>query len=241
VSAGSAGWARVAIDVRGAVFDPIEVALSRSFSVSGRIEVTGIVDGGQAAGIDFSQLLVSLDTQPPVTGSVNLGAPPSADGSFSLPFVPGGTYVLRLRAPVAQLVQIAGILHDRDSLDGPVEISSDVEGARIVLAPRESSLLITVRDDAGRPVTGAAVVVFADDRAYWTGPSRRVQFLRLTPGGSASATRLPPGKYFVAAGTDIAVNQVVSIALLERLMARATAVDIEVGRDRTVQVPLTSR
>ena len=90
-----------------------------------------------------------------------------------------------------------------DTLDIPYAGDGSTN-AVIVLADRPSSVLVSVRNEIDRPETDATAILFSEDARYWVSRSRRVQVAQLTPGGTATFTDVPPGKYFVLAGRDFA-------------------------------------
>ena len=101
-----------------------------------------------------------------------------------------------------------------DTLDIPYTGAGSTD-AVVVLADRPSSVLVSVRNEIDRPETDATVILFSEDARYWVSRSRRVQVAQLTPGGTATLTDVPPGKYFVLAGRDFGPNRVVSPAFIK--------------------------
>jgi hypothetical protein len=76
--------------------------------------------------------------------------------------------------------------------------------------------------------------VFAADKAYWTGTSRRIRTARPGTDGKFTVTNLPPGDYRIAALTDVAPNEVNDPALLEQLVGASIPITLAEG-DRKVQ------
>jgi hypothetical protein len=153
------------------------------------------------------------------------GSPPPALSSVSIHFVPtdfltgpvgsnairprvndDGTFqidnlawrgTLRVTAPTGWVLK--GVMLDgRDIAEEPHDFQSvDVNGLRVVLTNR----LATIRGivtDGGKPVA-AEIVVFAEDPAKLTFPSRFITTTRSAPTGDFRATGLLAGRYRVIA------------------------------------------
>jgi hypothetical protein len=85
-----------------------------------------------------------------------------------------------------------------------------------------------------------AVVAFPEDRDNWYQTSRFIAFGRSGNDGAFTLSRLPPGRYFVAAFDDRdvpdAATALDNIALLRTLQPRAARVSIAPGQHTTVTV-----
>lgn len=222
---GISGWARESVSVRGSA--SLAFTLKPFITVSGRVDLrpTRVPAGPDVV----TTLTVSLTPSPLTSGSPLLRVPVSADGTFSIPRVPGGPYVLTLAPAAVTWVPLSGVLNGQDSLDRPVELSGNVMDA-----------LLTVTDVAttvqGRVIGMAAgsVVVFSSDSRHWTGGgTRRVKVTSILPAGVFTVTGLPPGTYHAAAfpeGTRI-VN-----AALEEAKGRTVPFELAIGEQKEIIV-----
>jgi len=124
-----------------------------------------------------------------------------------------------------------------DTLDIPYTGDGSTN-AVIVLADRPSSVLVSVRNEIDRPETDATAILFSEDARYWGSRSRRVQVVQLTPGGTASFTDVPPGKYFVLAGRDFGPNRAITPAFVESIKSRALPLEVLAGESRAVNLKI---
>jgi len=64
----------------------------------------------------------------------------------------------------------------------------------------------------------------------------RVQLGQTTSGGTATFSNLPPGRYFVVAGRDIAPNAAITPDFVTALQARAISFEMIAGESKSVDV-----
>jgi hypothetical protein len=233
---GPFGWAEAKVTIAGRTPDPVTLMLRPDRVVAGRVEFVGKTPppvleepmGGRSA---FSVSLRPVTLTPGtsfVVAVIGPGATFSARGSGSGP--------MALRAQTqTPWVQVAGFVDGVDTLDIPYTGTGSTD-ALVVLADRPSSVLVSVRNEIDRPETDATVILFSEDARYWISRSRRVQVAQLTPGGTATFTDVPPGKYFVLAGRDFGPNRVIAPAFIESLKARAIPVEIAAGESRALNL-----
>lgn len=111
----------------------------------------------------------------------------------------------------------------------------------VVLTQRVSRL--TVVPALGDPPTSdATVVIFPEDDSRITPLSRYVQvrrFPRTTTSRAWTFTNVPPGRYLAVAFEGPAIDDGTNPALLRRLRAVATPVDVREGAESTIQLPLS--
>jgi hypothetical protein len=88
----------------------------------------------------------------------------------------------------------------------------------------------------GAPAADATIVVFADDPARWTFPSRYVRTTRSDKQGAFTLRALPPAEYLVAALGYLEQGEAQDPEFLERLRARATRVRIDDGDRASVDL-----
>jgi hypothetical protein len=212
---------------------PIDVPLRPHFTVSGSVKLDA---SRVAVSADLlRQIQVELRPQVRTVGSPLLRVPVQPDGSFSIARAPGDRYSLTV-APPTFWIPIAATMNGRDTLDFPIDLSDNVSGAELVLADRDTNLRGTVRATGDQPVMSARVVIYSDDRQYWTpGNSRRVRVISVGPGGGYSASGLPPGDYLAKAfPTDARITN----GVLEQSRSTATRFSLAVGESRVVDLLL---
>lgn len=89
-----------------------------------------------------------------------------------------------------------------------------------------------VASATGGPVQSGLVVIFPEDPKLRTPGSSRIRMLTLNPGGTFSATGIPPGRYLVA----LAPHGVLNDALLIAVTSGATTVEVVPGEIRAVSL-----
>jgi hypothetical protein len=90
-----------------------------------------------------------------------------------------------------------------------------------------------LQDPSGRPAPDYTIVVFADDRQYWTTPSRRIGPRGRARTDGSSLANLPPGDYRIAAVVDVAPTEVNDPSFLEQLVAASGQVHAGGGEKKT--------
>ena len=220
------GWVRetvtVALPATSVTFTP-----KPYLTVSGRVDLRPTrVSGGLPAVTPF---MVAVRPSPLVTGSRELRRPVAADGTFSIPGVAGGTYVLTVPPDGVAWVPLSSVINGQDSLDRPVEISANVTDAVLTV----TDVATTVQ---GRVIgmTSGSVAVFSADSRFWipTG-SRRVKVATIMPAGVFTVSGLPPGTYHAAAFPEGA--RIVSAAL-EEAKGRTIPFELAIGEQKEIVV-----
>ncbi len=220
----------------GWVREPVTVALPTTsvtfppkpyMTVSGRVDLrTTRLPGGPET---LTTLMVALSPSPLTPGSRLLSRRVSADGTFTIPDVAGGPYVLTVAPGQPSWVPLSGVIDGQDSLDRPVEISGNVTGAMLTV----TDVATTVQ---GRVIgmTSGSVVVFSSDSRQWTsGGSRRVKVVAILPGGVFTVSGLPPGTYHAAAFP--AGGPIVNAAL-EEAKGRTIPFELAIGEQKEIVV-----
>jgi hypothetical protein len=148
------------------------------------------------------------------TGQFLLG---TASGPFSLDIqgLPDGWTVSAI------------MLDGANVIDEPIDLKGENATARIVLSDRVTTLSGSVQG-AGDPGKHS-VVVFPDDPARWTYPSRYVRTARADDQGRFRIQGLPPTRYMAAAVDYLEDGDEQDPQLLERLRRRATSFSLGEG------------
>jgi hypothetical protein len=168
-----------------------------------------------------------------------------ADGRFEATDL-NGRYMFWPGSPhsdwAVKSVRIAGA----DVTDAPFEFNGqDIDGVEVVLTQRISTLVVSVSELAGdSTLLGGGVLVFAEDATKWgTGRWAVNRFVRAADVfGGRSSIRLPPARYLVVALDDLSLGYDGGdrTHLLERLRPIATAVTLEEGESKSIEVPMLS-
>lgn len=200
------GWTRLRVTVAKAGEAPVEIELKEGLAVSGRFTF------GQGQGSPTAdQLLASpiwlQSVDPPYWSSQAGRIEP--DGSFLLPAVPGGRYVLRFLMSFRGWVVLESKMQGRTRTNPILDLESgDIRDLEIVMSSRPGAITGRVTDHAGRPVQDATVVLFSQDRLRWrsagVGLGNQVRSARTGSDGRYSLGGLPAGKYLIVAkGADV--------------------------------------
>jgi len=134
----------------------------------------------------------------------------------------------------------AMLLDGRDVIDEPIDLKGQNASLRVVMSDLPSSLVGTVLL-RGEPVDNA-VIVFPEDEAKWTFPSRYIRTTRADSEGRFRIGDLPAGERYRAAAIDhLEDGEQEDIQFLERLRARGTSFSLGDGEQRAVVLESTSR
>ena len=223
-------WAQATIRVADQDVDGIDLQLSPSMSVSGRLVYEG------TAGADRPKTEVPITLMEAMV-SRHITAPngkSKADGSFLVTGVSPRRYQIDVRPDEGWRVK--SILrsttgNDIDHADVPLVVEPGVSPSDIVvtLTKAASKLTGVLSDELGRAATGFHVVVFSGDRRYWVPRSRRIQAVRPDSDGAFAVTGLPAGDYLIAALTDLEEGEWFDPALLESLVPAGIRVRVADG------------
>jgi hypothetical protein len=128
-----------------------------------------------------------------------------------------------------------------DVTDAPIAPANGRDmTVRIVLTDRVTRVSGTL--SPGTPARGQTVVVFAEDSARWTYPSRFVRAVRVDDRGSFGITGLPPGERYLAAAVDfLEEGDSEDPEVLERLREGAIGFTLGEGERRTIELRTVER
>ena len=122
-----------------------------------------------------------------------------ASAEFTVEGVLPGLYVVRSLGTIKNVTW-----NGRDYTNTPLEIAggADLTGLTVTLTDQSTTVSGTIRDSAGKPSPGAALIAFPVEREQWT--NWGVQPVRLrssaaATSGTFSLRGLPAGDYFVVA------------------------------------------
>lgn len=233
-------FARAAIEVAGADIVGVQLALRPAMTMTGRLafdaapapDVTGRripfrALGGLGASVGGPQL-----------------APTDKAGTFTVSNLTPGRYVLG--GPLAfgattdtmtwtlQSVVIDG----RDVTDLPIEIGDAApKDVVVTYTGKWQELSGRLQSQSGAPVSDYTIIVFPEDRNYWIHGTRRIVVTRPGTDGSFTLsgkglTTLPPGKYLLAAVTDVARDEQFDPAFLAQIVPAAVPLTLGSGEKK---------
>lgn len=219
-------WAREEIMVSGEPEIDVRLVLGAPRTLSGRL----VFDMPQRQG--SSALRVMLNPAPgptslPIGGTLH--APVEAGGTFTIPNVVPGRYILRASGGLVR----SSVVEGQDTLDIPIEITGerDITGAVVtVTSPdRQTTLWGRIADRSDEPLSNVTVVVAATDERYWVPGGRRVVVSRTDAWGQYRVGGLPPGSYTVAPAHDLEDGEQFDPDLLRAIAARGGRVTLSEG------------
>jgi hypothetical protein len=112
--------------------------------------------------------------------------------------------------------------------------------ARIVLARMGTEVSGTVVSD-GQAAGDVDVVIFPEDAARWTYPSRLVRVTRTDASGRFRVTALPPARYLAVAVDYLEEGEEYDTEVLDRLRSRAVPVAVARGATPPLDLVLVGR
>jgi thiol-disulfide isomerase/thioredoxin len=202
--------------------------------VSGRVraERADSVSPDVRANMMVTAVPVPVPGVPLATVRVSL----APDGTFRMPGL-SGRRVIRVDGlptgwTLAEVLQRGVDITDRGVDFSEASASGDLE---VVLTRHGGRVSGTVESSEGQAVTAGAVVVFAEDAARWTFPSRFLRFAPIQPDGSFGIDGLPSGKYLVSAIPSLPPDWQAPESL-ERLRSSAIHATVEDSEHLTVVV-----
>jgi hypothetical protein len=133
-----------------------------------------------------------------------------ADGTFRITGIDPESYEIQVTGPeLGQGWSMRSAMFDgRDLLDLPPVVTArlDLSGVVITMTDRRTELTGTLQTPAGTPAPDYFVIAFPSDPALWRAGSRRVKTARPATDGTFAIPDLPPGKYLLAALTDVTAS-----------------------------------
>lgn len=178
-----------------------------------------------------------------ITAPVGGGPPQTVtrdDWTFEVNNMSGRRYIrVNVGAPGWVLKRVT--LNGRDITDEPVDFrKGDIDGLEVTLTNTAATVTGTVTDGAA-PATGYGVLVFSDDQAKWTFPSRFIAAGGPNQQGVFRVTGLPPGSYRVIALPANEVADAQEPETLARLIPLSAGVVVGEGETQTVALKLVKR
>lgn len=145
-----------------------------------------------------------------------------------------------------QIVRVSGLpggwglkrvaLGSVDLTEEGVDVSLDIAGLDVVVA-RQSEIAGLVTDRRGLPMSGATVVVFAEERQRWAAPfTRFVKTAQSAASGAFTIVGLPAGRYYAAAIPAVLEGKSADPEDLEPLVSGASRLTLGDGERRSLNL-----
>jgi hypothetical protein len=204
--------------------------------------MAGTVVTEGTAPITLANLRVAARALRNVMGQGGDNAQVSATGAFQLSSLTG-TIALRVDNLPPQWTVKSIAVGSTDVTDGTMELrgTEQLTSARIVLTDRVSEVngTATARN---QDATSYTVLVFAEDAARWTFPTRYIRMARADAQGRFLVRGLPGGEpYLIAAVDYVEDGEWQDPEFLEGLRENASRLAIRDGETKTVSLRLLER
>ena len=126
----------------------------------------------------------------------------------------------------------------RDVTDLPLEIGDTApKNVVVTYTDKWQELSGRLQSQSGAPVSDYTIIVFPEDKTYWFQGTRRIVTARPGTDGrftlsGKGLTTLPPGKYLLAAVTDIGRDEQFDPAFLSQIVSAAVPVTLGPGEKK---------
>jgi len=219
--------------------DDLVVTMKAAATVRGRV----VFEGGTAPTLPRDTLTIqATETSPERTPDFR--APVGrvgADLSFTLRGLVDDLLVRPFDLPAGWHLKRV-LLGNRDITDVPTEFRGGGAELQVVLTNRASQIDGMVTDDKGQPASGAQVLLFAENKAYWFPAATRFGLRTVLPNGRFRFNGLPGGRYYVIAlpRERVVEEQTLDTPALEALVSEATALFLGDDEQRQIDLKLAA-
>jgi hypothetical protein len=227
------------VEIGGGDVLGIQLTMKPALTINGRL----IFDSATAPGLAGRRIPVRALSPASAGGNVSVAAT-SQTGAFAVTGLIPGRYVLGgplSFGPTADTMTwtLQSVVADgRDVTDLPLEIADSAPKDIVVTyTDKWQELSGRLQSQSGAPVSDYTIIVFPEDKAYWFQGTRRIVTARPGTDGrftlsGKGLTTLPPGKYLLAAVTDIGRDEQFDPALLAQVVPAAVPVTLGPGEKK---------
>lgn len=160
-------------------------------------------------------------------------------GQFTLLGMSGPFYLDVQGLPEGWMVASISV-DGNDVTDEPIDLNGLDASARLELTDRTASVAGTVRGSV--EAAGYSVILFPDDRARWTSPSRYVRVTRADENGTFQIRGLPAhDRYHLVAVDDFEDGDEQNPDLLDDLRGRTASFSLREGEQRSLVLEAVTR
>jgi hypothetical protein len=235
-------WAVADIQVQGEDVDGVMLQLQTGLTFSGRMVAAGSapqpvtwkgasVRIQEPRGVGVSNVVMN---GMPISGGAQRSANMLEDGTFEITGVQPAIYEIEITLPTAirSIWSIKSIIAGgRDVRDAPLTFDQgSLTGVTVTLTDQPTQVAGTLSSTSGQAATDYYVVLFPEDRALWHERSPRIRVMRPAADGGFSTRDLLPGKYRIAALTDVEEAEWRTTPFLESVFDASIAVTVTDGQ-----------
>ena len=237
----SAGqFARGTLEVAGVDIFGVQLTLRPAMTMTGRLAF----DSATSPAVAGRRIpLRALTTSAASAGGATV-APTDQSGAFSVSNLVPGRYVLG--GPLSfgpstdtMTWTLQSVVADgRDVTDLPLEIADTApKNVVVTYTDKWQELSGRLQSQSGAPVSDYTIIVFPEDKAYWFQGTRRIVTARPGTDGrftlsGKGLTTLPPGKYLLAAVTDIGRDEQFDPGFLAQVAAASVPITLGAGEKK---------
>ena len=237
-------FASAMVDIAGADIFGVQLLMRPTMTVNGQLAFEGRATAPSPAGrrIPFRQFGVA--SAPSGFGGPVMSVT-SPTGTFTLTSLVPGRYQIGgplAFGPTADTMTWAlksVMVDDTDFTDRILEVSGDTAPKSIVVTYTDQfqELSGRLQSQSGAPASDYTILVFPEDKAYWIQGSRRIVTTRPGTDGKftlsgAGPTTLPPGRYLLAAMTDLGRDEQFDPAFLGQVVPVAIPITLGSGEKK---------
>jgi hypothetical protein len=236
--------AMAVLDVNGVDVNGVQLVLRPGAKVAGTVAFRGTSRPPALAGWRVPVRTLGASGVPtPVVQDTD------QSGGFTFVNVYPGTYMVGGPQPFGPTTDTVTwtlesvVVDGRNLTDLPIEVAADTppRTLAITFTDRSQDLSGRITRTDGAPAPEYTVVVFPEDKAYWISGSRRIltarpgtdgKFVLSAPGPNT----LPPGRYLLAAVTDLDRDEQYDPSLLNALVPAAVPVTLQPGEKKVQDI-----
>lgn len=234
-------FASAMVDIAGADVFGLQLVMRPTMTVNGQLMFEGRATAPSLAGrrIPFRQ----FGSASPLGGPTLAATSPT--GAFTLTGLVPGRYQIGGPlgfGPTADTMTWAlksVVVDDADVTDRILEVAGDVPPKNVVVTYTDQfqELSGRLQSQSGAPASDYTILVFPEDKAYWVHGSRRIVTTRPGTDGrftlsGAGPTTLPPGRYLLAAVTDLGRDEQFDPAFLGQIVPAAIPIVLGPGEKK---------
>ena len=240
-------FANTTVEVAGAGVYAVQLVLRPTMTLTGQLAFEGRATAPSLAGrrIPFRWL----------SSGTGLGGPSASattpTGTFTITGVVPGRYAVGGPmgfGPTADTMTWAlkaVVVDNADVTDRILEISGDTPPKNIAVTYTDQfqELSGRLQSQSGAPASDYTILVFPEDKAYWIHSTRRIVTTRPGTDGrftlsGAGPTTLPPGRYLLAAVTDIGRDEQFDPAFLAQVVPASIPIVLAPGEKKVQDIQI---
>lgn len=232
-------FARAIVESAGSDVTGIHLVMRPALSFSGQLAFEG-ASPPSISGRRMPVRVLGAGALFPQVGLTNAKGVFTVSNVMPGRFVVGGPLALGPTQDTMNWALHSVIVDGKDLTDLPFEIADTAPGSVVVTyTDKWQELSGRLQSQSGAPVSDHTILVFPEDKAYWISGSRRIVIARPGTDGrftlsGRGPTTLPPGRYLLAAVTDIGRDEQFDPAFLAQIVPAAIPIALGPG-ERKVQ------